>query len=177
MDAMELNTWTELVDLDGLEVVQVEPDRLRKTRRLTVTSTTLVAPCPHCGGITADRHECYDRKAMDLPLGGWKTELIVKLFQFECKSCNKFFSPGHPALARGPHATRRFVERLAEWATHGDLSTAARVLGVAEKTAEEWYYNHLKTKAEEPRTDLKPIQCLGIDELSLKKDTANSAAS
>jgi len=176
MDAMELKTWTELVDLDGFEVVAVESDPKRKIRRLTVTSTTVVALCPHCGGATADRHECYDREVVDLPLGGWKTELTVKLFQFECKSCRKFFSPGHPALARGPHATQRFVERLAEWATHGDVSTAARILGVAEKTAEAWYYSHLQTKVEEPRKDLKPIQCLGIDELSLKKGTGSSAA-
>lgn len=176
MDAMECKTLTELLDLDGFEVVQAESDRRRKTRRLAVTSTTVVAACPHCGGATADRHECYDREVVDLPLGGWKTELIVRLFQFECKRCGKFFSPGHPALARGPHATRRFVERLAEWATHGDVSTAARVLGVAEKTAEEWYYNYLQAKVEEPRKDLKPIECLGIDELSLKKGTVNSAA-
>ena len=176
MDAMELKTWTELVDLDGFEVVAVESDPKRKIRRLTVTSTTVVALCPHCGGATADRHECYDREVVDLPLGGWKTELTVKLFQFECKSCRKFFSPGHPALARGPHATQRFVERLAEWATHGDVSTASRILGVAEKTAEAWYYSHLQTKVAEPRKDLKPIQCLGIDELSLKKGTGSSAA-
>jgi transposase len=179
MDAMELRTLTELLDLNGFEVVHAASDRSTKVRRLTVTPTTAgAALCPHCGMATVERHACHDRDAVDLPLGGWKTELVVHSFQFRCSSCDKFFTPWHPALAEGTHATERFLERLAEWATHGDVSTAARYLGVAEKTAEGWYYDYLQRRTKElPMVPARlPIRCLGLDELSLKKDTGNSAA-
>jgi len=175
MDTSDLRTLTELLDFDDFEVVDVASDRGGKLRRLTVTPTRIAELCPHCGGATGERHVCHDRKVMDLPLGGWKTELVVRLFQFHCERCEKFFTPRYPVLAEGAHATERFLERLAEYASHSDVSAAARFLGVAEKTAENWYYEFLERR-KEPAKDLLPIRSLGIDELSLKKDIGSSAA-
>lgn len=177
MDGKELDV-TELLDLDGFEVVAAESDRTTKVRRLTVTATTMSGVCPHCCRATVERHACNERVVVDLPLGGWNTELVVQLFQFRCVSCDRFFTPRHSFLAEGAHATERFLERLAQWATHGDVSTAAGFLGVAEKTAERWYYDYVQRRVRElPRVPARlPIRCLGIDELSLKKDTGNSAA-
>jgi hypothetical protein len=116
----------------------------------------------------------------DLPLGGWRTELVVRLWQFRCGACGRFFTPRHPALAEGAHATERFLERLAELATHGDVATAARFFGVPEKTAERWYYDHLERRRrrrnDPPPPDLRPVRSLGVDELSTKKGTAGSPA-
>jgi transposase len=166
------------LDLEGFEVVEAVRDSLAKCWRLTVVPTTLAELCPHCNRVTGERHACHDRIIVDLPLGGWQTELVARLFQFKCESCEKFFTPRHRSLAEGAHATERFLERLAQWATHGDLSTAARFLGVAQKTAEDWYYKHLKRLEQQPRDPAKtskPIESLGIDELSLKKGTGSSA--
>ena len=174
-----LSTLTALLDLDGFEVVEAAEDRGRKVRRLVVVPTGLVGLCPHCGRPTDDRHACYDREVVDLPLGGWRTELVVRAWQFRCGAggCGKFFTPRHPALAEGAHATERFLARLAELATHGDVATAARFFGVAEKTAERWYYDHLeRRRRREPPQGLQPVRSLGIDELSLKKGTGSSAA-
>jgi transposase len=173
MDTKALETLTELLDLKGFEVVDAASDAGKKLRRLTVVPTTSVALCP-CGCVTDHRHECFDRKVVDLPLAGWQTELVVQLFQFKCKKCGRFFTPKQAILAEGAHATERFLERLAEYATHADVSTAARFLGVAEKTAEDWYYKYLERLKR--REAVKPIESLGIDELSLKKDTASSCA-
>jgi transposase len=176
MDASNLRTWTELLDLDGFEVADVASDRAGKLRRLTVIATAIAGLCPHCGTASGERHACHDREVVDLPLGGWKSQLVVRLFQFRCERCDKFFTPRHPALAEGAHATERFLERLAEYAGHGDVSTAARFMGVAEKTAEHWYYDYLERRQKAPAAkELLPICSLGIDELSLKKDTGSSA--
>jgi len=174
---VELRTLTELLDLEGFEVVEAASDRAAKLRRLTVVPAAAPAAlCPDCGTATADRHACHDRAVADLPLGGWRTELLVRLWQFECGRCGRYFTPRHAALAAGAHATGRFLDRLAELATHADVSAAARWLGVAEKTAERWYYDHLERRREEPAKDLAPVRSLGIDELSLKKGTGSSAA-
>lgn len=172
----ELVTLTGLLDLDGFEVVEAAHDRGKKTRRLTLVPTDPAGLCPHCGAVTADRHACHDREVVDLPLGGCKTQLAVRGWQFRCEDCNKFFTPRHPALAEGAHATERFLERLAELASHGDVSAAARFFGLAEKTAERWYYDHLERRQKDPPKDLRPVKSLGIDELSLKKGIGSSAA-
>lgn len=176
MDVSDLRTLGELLDLDGFEVVDAAADRAGKLRRLTVVPTQSAGLCPHCGQATAERHACHDREVVDLPLGGWKTLLVVRSFQFRCGRCDKFFTPRHPALAEGAHATERFLERLAEYASHADVSSAARFLGIPEKTAEHWYYDYLKRRQMDSAKGLMPVRCLGIDELSLKKDTGSSAA-
>ena len=184
MGSAELQTWTELLDLEGFEVVEATADRAAQVRRLTVVpagaaAAAAAALCPACGCASADRHACHDRAVVDLPLGGWRTELVVRLWQFECGRCRRYFTPRHAALAAGAHATERFLDRLAEYATHGDVAMAARFLGIPEKTAERWYYDHLGRRQREAAAaaaGLKPIRSLGIDELSLKKSTASSAA-
>jgi hypothetical protein len=113
----------------------------------------------------------------DLPMGGWRTELVVQSWQFHCLECDRFFTPRLAALAEGAHATERLLERLAELASRSDLATAAGFFGIAEKTAEGWYYDHLERKRKEPAGQLQPVKSVGIDELSLKKDTVNSAPS
>jgi transposase len=172
----ELATLTGLLDLDGFEVVEAAHDRGKKIRRLTVVATDAAGLCPHCGAVTGERHACHDREVVDLPLGGCKTQLVVRGWQFRCEGCGKFFTPRRPALAEGAHATERFLERLAELASHGDVSAAARFFALPEKTAERWYYDHLERLRQEPPKDLQPVRSLGIDELSLKKGAGNSAA-
>ncbi len=97
-------------------------------------------------------------------------------WQFVCPTCDKFFTPRLAVLAEGAHATERLLESLVELASRSDLVTAARFFGIAEKTAEGWYYGYLQRKQKTPAPHLQPVRSLGIDELSLKKDTGNSAA-
>jgi transposase len=176
MDAdVELAMLSSLLDLDEFEVVESEWDRREKVRRLTLVAKAVVGLCPHCHGATGDRHVCHDRVIADLPMGGGRVELVVRLWQFYCPACDKFFTPRFAALAEGAHATERLLERLAELAGHSDVATAARFFGIPEKTAEGWYYHYLERKRKEPAPHLQPVRSLGIDELSLKKDTGSSA--
>lgn len=174
----ELMTVRSLLDLEEFEVAEVERDRARKLRRFTLVPHAAVGICPHCGKACDERHLCYDRTVTDLPMGGCGTELVVRLWQFRCRACDKFFTPRFAALAEGAHATERLLERLAELAGHGDLSAAARFFAIPEKTAEGWYYDYLKRLElrRESGSNLRPVRSLGIDELSLKKDTGNSVA-
>ena len=172
----ELATLTSLLALDEFEVVETTVDRIKKLRRFTLVPQVTVGLCPHCSGITDQRHLCHDRQVTDLPMGGHRIELTVRLSQFHCSACDKYFTPHLSALAEGAHATERLLERLAELASRSDLATAARFFGIPEKTAEDWYYAYLERQRKTPVANLQPVRSLGIDELSLKKDTGNSAA-
>ena len=178
MDAIkELEAVTSLLDLEEFEVVEATQDRGKKLRRFTVVPRLAVGLCPHCQKTTDERHSCHDRVVRDLPMGGWETELVVRLWQFRCETCDRFFTPHFTALAEGAHATERLLERLAELAGQGDVSTAARFFGIPEKTTEEWYYDYVERKRRDSqsRPQLQPVRSLGMDELSLKKDTGSSA--
>ena len=172
----ELATLTSLLDFDEFEVVEATWDRQAKVRHLTLVPKTSVGLCPHCSQPTDQRHVCHDRTVADLPMGGQRVELLVRLWQFHCRGCKKFFTPRFAALANGAHGTERLLEKLSELASHGDISSAARFFAIPEKTAEGWYYAHLERKRREPSGHLQPVRSLGIDELSLKKDSGNSAA-
>jgi transposase len=172
----ELAVLSSLLDLDEFEVVESTKDRGKRLGRFTLVPKISVGLCPHCRGISEERHLCRDRVVTDLPMGGWRTELVVRLWQFRCQRCDHFFTPHFAALAEGSHATERLLERLAKLVDQSDISSAALFFDLPEKTAEGWYYEHVKRKRSEPRLPLQPVRSLGIDDLSLKKDTGNSAA-
>jgi transposase len=177
MDAdIELAAFTSLLDLADFEVVESTWNRREKLRRFTVVPKVQMGLCPDCHRTSNDRHVCRDREITDLPMGGHRVELVVRLSQFHCGDCGRFFTPRHAALAEGAHATERLLERLAELASGSDLCTAARFFQIPEKTAEGWYCQYLEQKRNEPAPGLEPVRSLGIDEIYLKKNTGNSAA-
>jgi len=71
-------------------------------------------------------------------------------------------------------ATERSLGQAARLIRFSDVANAAAFLGVPEKNLQRWYYDYVERQAQKPPTDLKPIQSLGIDELSLKKSTGSS---
>ena len=177
MDAsMECATLTSLLGLDEFEVVQSHRNAGAKLLQLVLVPRLSLAICPHCRRQTDDRHACHDRQVRDLPMGGCAVELTVRLWQFHCEACGKYFTPRLQSLAEASRATQRLLERLSELAGHGDVKTAARFFNLPEKTAEGWYYQYLQRKDEAPVAGLSPVVSLGIDELSLKKDAASSVA-
>jgi len=174
----ELQALTELLDLEEFEVVEATVERDpkgRKLRRLTVIPRMDAGLCPHCGGVCGERHRCRDYTVSDLPLGSWATQLVVRLNQYRCEACDKFFTPSCRALAPGAHATERLLGRAADLVAHSDVAAAAAFFGLAEKTLEGWYYDYLQRQQKQSAQGLKPVKSLGVDELSLKKGTGSSA--
>jgi len=176
MDASDhLRTVSALLDLDEFEAVDLQQDRRGKQNVIGVIPKAAAGLCPHCRGVCDERHQTRESRVMDLPMGGCRTELKVTRWQFHCRACDQFFTPRLAALAEGAHATERLLARLAELIKHGDIANAARFFGLAEKTAEKWYYEYVERNQKSP-SDLRPIRSLGIDELSLKKSTGSSPA-
>ena len=53
---MDLATWTNVLGLEGREVVEAQKAEGGKGWRLSVISTTTVGLCPHCRRSTCSRH-------------------------------------------------------------------------------------------------------------------------
>lgn len=169
-----LNAVTQLLDLEEFEVVDITDDPALGVRRIVVVARVAAGVCPHCQKATDRRHQTRERIVRDLPMGRYATELVVRLWQYQCPGCGKLFTPRFTALAESAHATERFLERLAAMVRWGDIQNAAAFFGVPEKTLEPWYYDYLERH--KSAVDGQPIRSLGIDELSRKKSVDATAA-
>lgn len=176
---VKLATLTSLLDLDEFEVVEASRDRRNKLRRFTLVPKVIAGLCPHCSGLSDERHQCHDRVIADLPMGGCQTELVVRLWQFYCRSCDKFFTPRLATLADGAHATERLLESLSDLASRSDLTTAARFFGPRGKDGRRLVLRLLGAETENSGARPSAGAVAGdrrtVNELSLKKDTGNSA--
>jgi transposase len=170
-----LQPYTELLGLEEFEVVHSDREAGGKAWHLTIVPRMAVGLCRYCGQISEERHECHQREVLDLPIGQCLTKLNLRLWQFHCAACGRFFTPHCQAIAEGTHATERLLERMAEMIGFSDIRNTARFFGVAEKTLERWYYEFLERKRKRTQEANEPIRSLGIDELSLKKSTDSSA--
>ncbi len=174
-DQANLNLWNQQLRLEGYKVVSESRARPDDPVRLTIAATTEIALCPHCARLTDTVHRRLDSDPIrDLPHGPQAVVLILRASQFHCEVCDRYFTLPCPHIAPGAHATERFLEQAAKLIRFADLANAAHFLGVPEKTLERWYYDYVERLKHAPATNLKPITSLGIDELSLKKNTVNS---
>lgn len=175
-DQDRLAFWTKALNLAGFRVVherRLAPD---DPVCFTVVPEEEVAVCPHCGHACASVQRRHDSKPIkDLPLGPQPVELVVRTPQFACDRCTAFFTPCYPAIAPGAHATERFLEQAARLIRFADLANAAAFLAVPENTLARWYYAYVERQPQAAVANLKPIQSIGLDELSLKKSTAGSS--
>ena len=170
-----LRFWTEALNLRDFHVVHQRRDTPADPLRLTVAPNLTVALCPHCGKPTDTIHRTHDSHPVkDLPLGPQPVDLIVRTHQYHCLFCDAYFTPHYPAVADGAHATERFLQQAAKLIRFSDVANAAAFFGVPEKTLEHWYYDYIQRQTQTPAPSLKPIESLGIDELSLKKSIVSS---
>lgn len=89
-----------------------------------VPTTTDFAPpvreCPACGA-ECKRHSVYTRRVRDISLGG-PVVLEVRVGNYRCKACNRFFKPDLPFAGKGKRYTDRAV-RKATVAVQEDKAT------------------------------------------------------
>jgi transposase len=173
----QLQFWTQLLHLDGFQVVHLRQDTPADPMRLTLIPTVALGVCPQC-------HHCCDAiqrrsessPVRDLSFGPQAIELVIRTYQYCCPDCQRFFTPSSTVFAPGAHATERFLEQAARLIRFSDLANAAEFFGVPEKTLERWYYDYVERQRQAPLTTAKPIKQIGIDELKFAKGSSQFVA-
>lgn len=103
-------------------------------------------------------------------MGNQSVNLILSTPQYECLRCKRFFTPAYDAIAPRAHATERFLASAARLIDFSDIANAAAFYGLPERTLARWYYAYIERQQQQPlNVPLKPIESIGIDELSQKK--------
>jgi len=164
----QLQFWTQLLHLDGFQVVHVRQDTPADPIRLTLLPNIPLGVCPSCRRSCDTIHRRSESNPVrDLPFGPQAIDLIIRTYQYRCPNCARFFTPSSTVFVPGAHATERFLEQAARLIHFSDLANAAGFFGVPEKTLERWYYDYVERQRQTPPTAPRPIKQLGIDELKL----------
>lgn len=176
MAGQSLEFWTRLLRLPGFVVVHSQEEIQPPSYSFTVAAEHRIGVCPHCNKASEDVHQTRtSERIVDLPISGYAVELKVRACQFMCERCAVAFTPDVPFLAEGTHATERFLERAAQLIRRSDVANVAKFCGLPEQTLARWYYDYVERRRAASNEPLKPIQRIGIDELSLKKNIGSSS--
>lgn len=176
-ESHQLSVWTTALNLPEYEVVHYA--EREGVRHFSLVPTCVVDVCPDCS-MACDRwhQKRWIHDVVDLPLGDRPVRLKVRVFQFHCEHCGRIWTPKSLLLTpgMGGKATGRFVEQAAALIERADISGVAAFYGIPRKTLERWYYQWLDRPTElSDEDDAEPIRSLGVDELSLKKNMANTS--
>jgi transposase len=173
----QLQFWTQLLHLDGFQVVHLRQDTPADPIRLTLIPTVPVGLCPQCHCSCDSIHRRTESDPVrDLPFGPQAVELVLRVYQYCCPACQRFFTPALAVFAPGAHATERFLEQAARLIRCSDVANAAAFFGVPEKTLERWYYDYVERQRATPPTAGKPIKRIGIDELQFTRGAGQYVA-
>ena len=168
--------WTRLLRLPGFVVVHSQEESQPPRYCFTVAAEQRIGVCPHCNKASEEVHQTRTREQIvDLPISGYAVELKLRVCQFQCELCAVAFTPDVPFLAEGAHATERFLARAAQLIRSSDVANVAKFYGLPEQTLARWYYDYVERRRVASSEPLKPIQRIGIDELSLKKNIGSSS--
>jgi len=173
----QLQFWTQLLHLDGFQVVHLCQHTPADPIRLTLIPTIPLGVCPQCHRSCDSIHRRSESDPVrDLPFGPQAVELVIRTYQYCCPACQRFFTPASTVFAPGTHATERFLEQAARLIRFSDIANAAAFFGVPEKTLERWYYDYVERQRATPPTAPKPIKQIGIDELKLTQGSGQYVA-
>jgi transposase len=141
------------------------------TLTLTVASTSLPVECPVCAQKTAQLHSHYGRTVADLPWGGRRVKLLLKVRKFRCRQmgCSRqVFTERLPSLVE-PYArkTTRLHEvlELVGFALGGKAGARLiRRLGMTASPTTLLRYIRSATTATHPAPEV-----IGVDDFSMRR--------
>ena len=154
---------------EGMVIGQVE---ISPTQLIVeVISTQPCASCPGCGNLSDSVHCQYQRTVHDVPCGGRKVVLRLRVRKFVCRSAScprKVFAERLPDLVQPwARVSNRLLEELKAIGLAASAEVSERLaprLGMQVKAPTLLRY--LRTIPDAPKTD---VTVLGIDDFAMRR--------
>jgi transposase len=164
---------TELLGLEGLDVVGQSYDRESQTHELYCVARWDVALCPKCLQLSESVHDYPKRRRIhDAPLRGEKVILLFDSRRFDCAHCKKAFTQEIADVASDCTYTHRLYEEITNPKRKQDVATLAELYGIGYKIVERMLLKAGESKLADRRKAALQVTRLGIDEIAQKKATA-----
>lgn len=164
--------YEELLGFSDLKINSIE-----KTSSKLIVHCELrgqKANCPSCLESTAKVNQTDSRKVQDLKISEREVWLDIKVRQFFCPKCNRYFFDNPKWIEKGKSYTKRQRKWIFELCKKQCFTQVGALVNLSYKTVERLFYNeaenqiHLKKRYAQVRK-------LGIDEIAHRKGKKNYA--
>lgn len=166
----ETEFYQVLLSLPDLLVDRVELSAKRIT--LHCHLSTPQQNCPHCLCPTAQVNQYTQREVRDLDISGRQVWLVVRVRQYFCPDCDRYFSERLGFADPGKSHTHRQEKWIFECCAKQPFTEVGALLDVNAKTVERIYYQQVNAHLDLPAR-YAAVRRLGIDEIAHRKGKAS----
>lgn len=162
----KLSLYEELLNLPsvGIDEVVVE----RKSITIVCHVSKRGECCPNCGLESSQINQYYYRTLRDLNMGERYVYLRVKMRQFYCKNCNRYYSETLDFADLNKEYTHRQTDYMFCLARKQSYTEVAAIVDVSPKTIERLVLSKCEKIINVPQRYAE-VRRLGIDEHSHRK--------
>jgi transposase len=158
--------YEELLNLPSVKIVDVKIDNKLIVIECHVKKSSEV--CPNCGETSSTVNQSYYRTIRDLNMGIRHVHLRVKMRQFYCQSCNRYYSEILDFAELNKEHTYRQSDYMFCLARKQSYTEVAAIVDVSPKTIERIVLAKCAKTIDIPNRYAQ-VRRLGIDEHSHRK--------
>lgn len=158
--------YENLLSLPNLRVISFDISSNRITFDCSYNEDS--SECPSCKEKTALINQYEFRKVQDLRISGKEVWLHIRLPQFVCIPCNRYFTAQPDWLIKGKSYTKRQAKWIFCLCEQQPFKQVACLVNLNVGTVENLYYSIAKNSMNLAQRYAK-VRKLGIDEISHKK--------
>lgn len=166
----ETDFYQAILSLPDLVVDSVELSARRITLHCHVS--TPQQNCPHCLRPTAQVNQYTQREVRDLDISGRQVWLMIRLRQFICPDCDRYFTEQLSFADPSKSHTHRQEKWIFECCAKQPFTQVGALLDVNAKTVERIYYQQVNAQLDLPAR-YAAVRRLGIDEIAHRKGKAS----
>ena len=162
----ELKFYEDLIGLSDLKITSIEKSPKKFIFHGHYTKSH--AKCPVCLKTTQKINQTDRRKFRDLKISAHEVWLYIKVPQFYCPHCNRYFFKNPPWVASGKSYTKRQSKWIFEMCKKQAFTQVAQLVDMSAKTVERIFYEETERRLDLPARYAN-VRKIGIDEIAHRK--------
>lgn len=158
--------YEDLLGLSKLKITSIE--RSANKIQIHCHSTEGTAMCPHCGERTGVINQYNSRRVRDLDISGKEVWLELRIRQYVCPVCNRYFNEAPDWIMPGKTYTKRQAKWIFEMCGKQAFTEVGALVNMSHKTVERLFYEQAELELDLP-SRYAQVRKMGIDEVAHRK--------
>ncbi len=158
--------YEELIGFSDLKINSIEQTVSKYIFHCELKSTDAI--CPNCLKKTSQINQVEPRKVQDLKISEREVWLHLKIKQYHCSDCNRYFLDNPEWISSGKSYTKRQSKWIFELCQKQSFSQVGALVNLSYRTVERLFYNEAKQQINLEKRYAQ-VRRLGIDEISNRK--------
>lgn len=158
--------YEDLLGFSDLKINSIEKTAQKIIFRCEVK--TKVTTCPNCHEPTGIINQYETRKVQDLKISAREVWLHIRVSQFICPTCNRYFFDTPDWIMPGKSYTKRQSKWVFELCRQQSFTQVGALVNLSHKTVERLFYKEAEKQINLPKRYAQ-VRKMGIDEISHRK--------